>query len=158
MHVSATQVYSIYRSRENIFHLFLVVLVGQSVWDSQEHREARTLKLLCGACPSASRTTPLSVLSLTSSASVNSVPWQQTARRGRAPVAFWHPTTAWSPVWQHRRAPTTPTAAHGTPVAPQEDPGPTCLTACRSLNLWKVTASFIILFFLDNNQSVEWKL
>lgn len=121
--------------------VLLVVLVGQSVWVSQAHQEARTLRLLCAAFQPANRTTPLSGLSLTWSVSGNSVPWQQTARKARAQVASWHQTTAWPPAPQHRRELTIPTAAHGTPVAPHQDPGPTCLTACRSSNLWKVKAS-----------------
>lgn len=126
---------------KTLSHLFTIVLVGQSVWASQAHQEARTSKPPCAACQPASRTTLLSGLSLTWNVSVNSMPWQQSARRARAPVASWHQMTAWPPAQRHPRAPTTPTAAHGTPVAPQEDPGPTCLTACRSSSLWKVNAS-----------------
>lgn len=126
---------------KTLSHLFTIVLVGQSAWASQAHQEARTSKPPCAACQPASRTTPLNGLSLTWSVSVNSMPWQQSARRARAPVASWPQMTAWPPAQQHQRAPTTPTAAHGTPVAPQEDPGPTCRTACRSSSLWKVKAS-----------------
>ncbi len=67
-------------------HVFTIV--GQNVWANQAHQEAKTWKLPCAACQLASRATPLSVLSLMWSVSVNSMPWQQTAKRVRALVAF----------------------------------------------------------------------
>lgn len=134
MSVFATEVHNEIYSP---IHLYSTIVV-QNVWASQAHQEARTSKPLCAACQPASRTTRLSVHSLMWSVSVNSMPWRQSARRATAPVASWHQMTAWSPAQQHPQAPTTPMAAHGTPVAPQEDPGPTCQTACRSSNLWKV--------------------
>lgn len=124
-----------------VYDVYLTVLKGRSVWASRAHQEARTWRRPCAACQLASWTTPLSGLSLMWSANVNFMPWQQTVKRARAPAASWRQTTAWSRAQQHRRAPTTPTAAHGTPAAPQGDPGPTCLTACRSSNLWKVKVS-----------------
>lgn len=104
----------------------------QSAWASPEHREVRTWKQPYAACQPVSRTTHLNGPSLMWSVSGNFTSWHQCVMRPNVPVAFSRQTTAWCPVQQHQQEPTTPTAALGTPVAPLEDPGPTCQTVYKS--------------------------